>query len=175
MTNALMKSFATLLVCALALFAGSAAAQPVKIGYIDTFRIERESAQALRAAEKLKNEFSPRQKELESLQKRIIAARDALAKASDKIPLADGQAKEREIADMARQFDQGRRALSEDLELRKNQERAKIAQQTNIVIKGIAEAGKYDLIVQQAIYSSNAIDITPQVLKELAKQAAAGQ
>jgi len=41
------------------------------------------------------------------------------------------------------------------------------------VIKGIAEAGKYDLIVQQAIYSSNAIDITPQVLKELAKRSAA--
>ena len=65
MTNALMKSFATLLVCVLALFVGSAAAQPVKIGYIDTFRIERESAQALRAAEALKKEFSPRQKELE--------------------------------------------------------------------------------------------------------------
>ena len=74
---------------------------------------------------------------------------------------------------MTRQFDQGRRALTEDLELRKNQERAKIAQETNIVIKGIAEAGKYDLIVQQAIYSSNAIDITPQVLKELAKRASA--
>jgi len=152
-----------------------AAAQSVKIGYIDTFRIERESAPALRAAEDLKKEFTPRQKSLEASQKQIEAARDQLANASDKIPLAEGQAKERAISDMVRQFDQARRALTEDLELRKNQERAKIAEETNIVIKAIADAGKYDLIVQQAIYSSNVIDITPQVLKELAKRAAASR
>jgi outer membrane protein len=170
-----MKSFATLVLFALALFVDCAAAQAIKIGYIDTFRIERESAPALRAAEEMKREFTPRQKDLEGLQAKIIAARDALAKASDKIPLAEGQAKERAIADMVRRFEQARRALTEDLELRKNQERAKIAEETNIVIKSIADAGKYDLIVQQAIYSSHAIDITPKVLKELAKRTAAAR
>ncbi|HEV8517544.1 MAG TPA: hypothetical protein VGQ54_03155 [Burkholderiales bacterium] len=41
-------------------------------------------------------------------------------------------------------------------------------------MKSIAEAGKFDLIVQQAIYSSTQIDITDQVLKEMAKRAGAG-
>jgi outer membrane protein len=159
--------------CALALFVDCAAAQPLKIGYIDTFRIENESVQALKAMEGLKKEFQPRQKRVEDLQKEIAAARDQLAKEGARSTPAEQRARERTLAAMISRSDQERRALTEDLELRKNQERAKIIEETNIVIKSLAEAGKYDLIVQQAIFSSRAIDMTDRVLKALAKRAAA--
>jgi hypothetical protein len=76
---------------------------------------------------------------------------------------------------MMQQFDRMNLALAEELELRKSQERAKVIEEANLVIKAIAETGGYDLIVQQATYASSAIDITEQVLGEMAKRAAAGK
>lgn len=168
-----MKRFAALVFCALALFANSVWAQDYKVGYINTFRIENESAPALRAVEGLKKEFEPREKKLEELQKQIAAARGRLEKTGDEMPLAERQGRERSLMTMMRQSDQMRLGLTEDLELRKNQERARIAEEANIVIKAIAEAGKYDLILQEVAYSSPGIDITERVLKEMAKRAGA--
>ncbi|HKA42840.1 MAG TPA: hypothetical protein VKF40_12695 [Burkholderiales bacterium] len=37
-------------------------------------------------------------------------------------------------------------------------------------MKAVAEAGKFDLILQQATYARSGIDITDQVLKELARR-----
>ena len=56
--------------------------------------------------------------------------------------------------------------------MRKNEARARFVAETNAIIKAIAEAGNYDLILEQAVYSSSQLDITDQVLKEMAKRAA---
>ncbi len=153
------------------LAAAPAAAQAVKIGYVNTIRIENESAPAKRAAAAIEQAFAPRQQEIMALQKRIAALQDKLAKAGDKMPLAERQAGERSLAEMIKQSDQMSRAFAEDLELRKNQERAKVTEEANIAIKAVADAGQYDLILQQAAYSSPGIDITDQVLKGMAKGA----
>ena len=44
-------------------------------------------------------------------------------------------------------------------------------EEATAAIKAVAEAGKYDLILQQATYARPGIDITDQVLKEMAKRA----
>jgi outer membrane protein len=62
-------------------------------------------------------------------------------------------------------------ALAEDFDRRRAERLVKLLEEVNTVIKGIAEAGKFDLIVQQAIYARAGIDITDQVLKELARRA----
>lgn len=166
-----MKLRSALYAGVLMLVSVCAAAQAVKIGYVNTFRIENESAQAVRAIATLKQEFDPRHQKLEDLQKRAAAARDELEKTAASMPLAERQAKERELTGMMKQAEQMRVAFSEDLELRKNQERVRISEEADIVIKAVAEAGKYDLILQEATYSSHAIDITGQVLKEMARRA----
>ncbi len=164
-----MKLRSALYAGVLMLAAACAVAQEVKIGYVDGFRIENESAPALRAVEGLKQEFAPRQEKIVELQQQIAAAREQLEKTGDKMPLAERQSRERSLMAMMRQSDQMSLGLAEDLELRKNQERARIVEEANSVIKAIAEAGQYDLILQQATYSSRGIDITEQVLDEMAK------
>jgi outer membrane protein len=42
-------------------------------------------------------------------------------------------------------------------------------ERANRVIRKIAEAGKFDLIIQDAVYRDPRIDITDQVLKALAE------
>ena len=153
------------------LAAAPAAAQAVKIGYVNTIRIESESAPAKRAAVAIEQAFAPRQKEIATLRKRIAALQDKLAKEGGTMPPAEQQAGQRSLAEMMKQSDQMSRAFAEDLELRKNQERARVTEEANIAIKAVADAGHYDLILQQAAYSSPGIDITDQVLKGMAKGA----
>jgi len=156
---------------ALMLLAFSAAAQErTKIGFVNGARIQNESVPALRIMEALKKEFAPREKQILDLQKQIAAAREKFDKERTKLPPSEQQSRGREIAAMMQRSDQMALAMGEDLEQRKSEELAKIVKEANLVIKSIAEAGKYDLIVEQAIYGSSAIDITNQVLKELAKR-----
>jgi len=52
--------------------------------------------------------------------------------------------------------------------MRRNQELATLFERADKVIKQIADAEKYDLILQEAVYRSPRIDITDRVLKALA-------
>ena len=154
-------------------FATHVAAQSLKIGYVNGFRLEKESALTGPEIEQMKKEFDSRAKQLQELQKQGLDLENELEKDGLKMRPADKQAKEKRLTALAQQFQQMQLSLSEDLDARKNEARARFLAETNAIIKSIAEAGKFDLIVQQAIYSSSQIDITDQVLKEMAKRAGA--
>jgi outer membrane protein len=134
-------------------------------------RIQNESALALRVMESLKKEFASREKQILDLQKEIAVAREQFDKERNTLPPSEQQVRGRAIAAMMQRSDQMALSLGEELEQRKSEELAKIVNEANLVIKSIAEAGKFDLILEQAIYGSPGIDITDQVLKELAKRA----
>ena len=155
----------------LAMFAAHVAAQGLKIGYVDGLRLEKESALPAREIEQMKKEFATREQRLQELQKQGVDLQSELEKEGLTMGPAEKQAKEKRLAALSQQFDQLQRSVAEDLELRKSEARARFMAETTAIIQGIAEAGKYDLIVQQAIYGSPGIDITNQVLKELARRA----
>jgi len=156
----------------LVLLSAPAGAQPLKIGYVNVARIESESAMAKQSAETLKNEFAPREKQLQEMQKQGNELQADLEKNGAKMPLAERQAKEKRMAAMLQQYQQAQRALIEEVEARKRESFAVFINEVNGIIKNIAEAGKYDLIVQQAVYSGAQVDITEQVMKEIAKRTA---
>ena len=60
------------------------------------------------------------------------------------------------------------RELAEDLNQRRKEELQSVLERANRAIKQIAEQGKYDLIIQEAVYVNPRIDITDKVLKALA-------
>jgi len=147
-----------------------AVAQGVKIGYVNPFRIQNESATAKRALENLKKEFAPREQEVAQLQKRVAALRDELDKNANTMSADDRQAKERTFASLARQLQQAQQDLAEDINVRKQEEFARVISEANAVITQIAESGNYDLIVQDAAISGPRTDITDQVLSGMAKR-----
>jgi outer membrane protein len=160
------------LLCLLAALAVSAtaAAQSIKVGFVNFARIEREAPAAVRGAATLKQEFEPRNRQVQELQKKIQAAQQRFEKDKDKLGATEAQARSREIAEMMRQSDQMVVRLSEEFEQRKGELAGKLFDETRAAIKAVAEAGKYDLILQDAAYVKPAIDITGQVLKEMAKR-----
>ncbi len=170
-----MKIFIALIACLLMLTGGHAAAQSPKIGYVNGSRLESESVLTQQAVGEIKKEFAPREQQLKDLQKQGLDLQTQLANEGAKMQPAEKQAKEKSLAATIQQLEQMSRSFAEDLELRKRERRAQVIEQANAVIKVIAETGKFDLIVQQAVYGSPQIDITDQVLKEMAKRAGSAE
>ena len=73
--------------------------------------------------------------------------------------------KQRQLADQDREFQRKRREFQEDLNARKNEELQMVLEKANKVVKQVAEAEKYDLILQEAVYINPKHDITEKVIK----------
>jgi outer membrane protein len=71
------------------------------------------------------------------------------------------------LVDQDREFQRKRREFQEDLNARKNEELQQVYDRANRVVKQVAEAEKYDAILQEAIYINPKHDITEKVIKAL--------
>jgi outer membrane protein len=150
-----------------ALVSFGAAAADFKIGFVDRERILRESGAAKRAQAKLKKEFAARESELEKMEKQGRELQSTLQKEAMTLPEAERSAKERQLAQLERDFKRMQRELREDQTLRSNEELVSLQERANKVISEIAEKEKFDLIVQEAVFASQRIDLTDRVIKAL--------
>ncbi|MEO5695438.1 MAG: OmpH family outer membrane protein [Usitatibacter sp.] len=153
---------------ALALIASAADAAEMKIGFVNTERVFREAAPAKRAQQVLEREFSTRNAELGKLEKQGRDMQTELERDTVTMPESARREKERQLADVSRDFQRKQREIREDLNLRRNEELARVQERATRVINQIAEAEKYDLILQEAVFAGSRIDITEKVIKALA-------
>ncbi len=162
--------FSTLAV--MALLAGGSAATTVhaadaKVGFVNTERVFREAAPAVKALKKLEKEFATREQELQKMAKQTKDLQTALEKEAVTMSESERRNKEQDLARINRDFQRLQREFREDLNLRKNEELASVLERANKVIQTIAEAEQFDLILQEAVYKSSRIDITDKVIKAL--------
>ena len=161
---------AGLLIMALAATAGYAQGSDYKIGFVNTERLFREAAPAKRAQQKLEKEFAARNAELARIEKQGRDMQAELERDNVTMTEAVRREKERQLADVSRNFQRLQREIREDLNLRRNEELASVQDRANKVIQQIAESEKFDLVVQEAVFASGRIDITDKVIKALANQ-----
>lgn len=157
------------LAAALLLPLAGAQAQESKVGFVNTERIFREALPAKQATAKIEQEFSRREKELQEIAARLKSMSDRLDKDAAILTESDRIKRQRELADLDKEFQRKQREFREDLNQRKNEELSVILDRANKVIRQIAEAEKYDIVFQEAVYFSPRIDITDKVLKALNK------
>lgn len=148
---------------------GFAHAQEYKVGYINPDRIMKESAPAKVAEKKLESDFSKRRQELLEAQSRLQSMGEKLDKDMPVLSESERAKRQRELADLSQNFQRKQRAFREDLMQRRNEELAKVYDRVTREINRIAKEGKYDLIVQDAVYISPRVDITEQVIRALNK------
>ena len=153
---------------AVLLSTGMALAADFKVGVVDTERVLRESAPAMKAESKIEKEFSGRDQEIKKLMKQVKDLQVVLDKEDGKLSDTDHRNKERELTAMNLDLQRMQREFREDLNLRKNEELAVVLEQANKAIQEIAETEKFDLILQEAVYRNPKIDITDMVIKHLA-------
>jgi outer membrane protein len=150
---------------------GFAQAADFRVGVVNTERILRESAPAVKAEKKIEKEFAARDDEIKQMVKKAKDIQTALEKDSSKAD-AEQRGKERELANLNVNLQRLQREFREDLNLRKNEELAQVLARADKAIKAIAEKEKYDLILQEAVYRNPQIDITDKVLEYLANEKA---
>lgn len=145
----------------------SASMAEAKIGFVNSDKVMREAAPAIRAQKRLEKEFEKRDQDLQRIAKDLQAMQENLEKNGVTLAEADRKAKEREFNDLNRDFQRRQREFREDLNQRRNEELASVLDKANKAVKQIAEAEKYDIIFQEAVYASPRIDITDKVIKAL--------
>ena len=152
-----------------ALVAGAApvAAQEGKFGFVNTERILRDAAPAVRAQKKIEAEFAKRDQELTKIADQLKRMQDDLEKNSVTMSESQRRTKDRDFNDLNRDFQRKQREFREDLNQRRNEELAQVVEQANRIIRQVAEQEKYDIIFQDAVYANPRIDITDKVIKAL--------
>ncbi|HRA62433.1 MAG TPA: OmpH family outer membrane protein, partial [Burkholderiaceae bacterium] len=144
---------------ALLALAPLAQAQELKIGFVNTDRIFKEAATAKAAQSKLEQEFSKREKELIDLGASIKAIADKLERDAPTLSESQRATRQKQLVEQDRDFQRKRREFQEDLNVRKNEELQAVLERANRVIKQVAEAEKYDVILQEAVYINPKHDI----------------
>ena len=164
MKNPLYKIF---LACAFVVAALPAVAQEFKVGVVNLDRIFREANSAKSAQTKLEQEFSKREKDLTDSGTQLKAASDKFEREAPTLAESARGSRQRQLVEQDREFQRKRREFQEDLNTRKNEELQIVIERANKVVKTLAEAERYDLILQESVYVSPKHDITDKVIKAL--------
>jgi outer membrane protein len=164
-----MKHFSSKIVLTLviALASFSASAQEFKVGIVNLDRIFREANSAKAAQTKLEQEFSKREKELNDIAAQLKTLSEKFEREAPTLAESQRTVRQRQLVDQDRTFQTKRREFQEDLSTRKNEELQQVIERANKVVKTLAEAEKYDLILQESVYVNPKHDITDKVIKAL--------
>lgn len=162
-----MKASTLSLLVVAVLGLSQAALADTKIGFVNSDRVMREAAPAIRAQERLEKEFERRDQELQRMARDLESMQDDLERNGLTMAENDRRNKERALNDLNRDFQRKQREFREDLNQRRNEELASVLEKANRSVKDIAEKGNYDIIFQEAVYANPRIDITDMVIKAL--------
>jgi outer membrane protein len=162
----LIRQCLMMLVGALALVA-QAQAEDFRVGFVNTDRIFREANTAKAAQAKLEQEFSRREKELNDLGSNLKNLSEKFEREAPTLSESQRAQRQKQLLDQDRDFQRKRREFQEDLNARKNEELQQVLERANRVVKQVAEAEKYDVVLQEAVYINPKHDITDKVIKAL--------
>ncbi|MEN9538894.1 MAG: hypothetical protein RLZZ126_1129 [Pseudomonadota bacterium] len=146
---------------------GVVSAQEFRIGFVNTDRVFKEANSAKAAQTKLEAEFSKREKDLIEVGNSLKAAADKLEREAPTLSESQRSARQRQLIESDRDFQRKRREFQEDLNARKSEELQQVLERANRVVRTVAEAEKYDLVLQEAVYVNPKHDITDKVIRAL--------
>lgn len=143
------------------------AGEALNVGVVNLERVVRESLPAMKAEKRISEEFYARDQEIKNLMSEARKVQTLLENNAETLTDSGRRSKERELSALSTDLQRLQREFGEDLNLRKNEELATVLELSNKAIQAIAETGKYDLILQEAVYRNPKLDITDDVIRYL--------
>ena len=162
-----MKVSTLSLLAAALLGMSQAAIAETKIGFVNSDRVMREAAPAVRAQQRLEKEVEKRDQELQRIARDLKSMQEDLERNGPTMAHGDRRNKERALNELNRDFQRKQREFREDLNQRRNEELASVLDKANRTVKELAEQENYDIIFQEAVYANPRIDLTDKVIKAL--------
>jgi outer membrane protein len=140
----------------------------VKIAYVDYGRLQEESPQAKAALDAIRNEFTPRQRELQTQQAALKAKEDKLQKDAATMSQDQRTRAEKELRDGLRELQRKQAEVQDDFNARRNEELSRLQRTLIEEVRTYAKAQAFDLVIADSvIYSTPSVDITPAILQVL--------
>ncbi len=156
-------AFGVAVTCAIAF---PAAAQELKIGVVNIPVLMERAPQTKAAMDALREEFAPREREYLARQKEL---QDLTAKVQKDVAVmgeTERRNAEKNLRDLRRDVDRLGNAYREDVNLRQNEELAKLQRSVLKEVQDYAAAEGYDLVVGDGVlFASSAVNITEEVLR----------
>lgn len=140
-----------------------------KVAFVSTDRILKESVAAKEAQKSLELEFSKREAALNDMAGDIKKKSDRLERDAATMPAAERSKLQSELQTADLIFQRERRNTEEEIQARRNSLLSAILERANREVVRIAEAEKIDIVLQEVVWASPKIDITPRVLEALKK------
>jgi outer membrane protein len=161
-----LLKFSPILLCFAVLSVNAAG----KSAFINPNVIIEQAPQALAASKALEQEFSQRDNNLRSAAASIQELEKSYQNDSA-IMSADQKKKvEDQIVQLKRKFQFDQQSVNQDLQKRRQQVLQELQKTISIVIRKYGEEQGYDFIFTEGVaYASEEVDITDEILKELAK------
>jgi outer membrane protein len=164
-------------ICALLLgiaLSATAAAQELRIGYVDMKEVLDNAPQVIAGRAKLDQEFRSRNDSIELDEMRVVALESRLAQAD--LDSANSLQLEREVREMRRNISRRKEDLRDELSFRRTEEVQRLEEEINVAVQEIAQRNGFDLIISSpVVYASPELDITDLILEQLEVEFAADQ
>lgn len=143
---------------------------PAKLGVVNVGLLLEQAPQAKQASANLEKEFGPQQNDLKAFAKQLEQKQQDYQKNKMLLTEAQQATKEREITMMTREVQRKQNDIQELVNIRRNEELAKLQSLVNQAIKEIGQQQAFDLILYEGIaYTNNRLDVTQAVLDYLKK------
>ncbi len=150
----------------IAAFSLPAAAQELKIGVVNIPVLMERAPQTKAAMDALQEEFAPRQREALAKQKEFQELAEKVQKDVAVMGETERRNAEKNLRDLQREVARLESEFREDLNLRQNEELAKLQRSVLKEVQDYAQAEGYDLIVGDGVlFASGAVNITEEVLR----------
>jgi len=152
----------------------SAAAQQLRIGYVDMKQVLDSAPQVISGRAKLDQEFRSRNDAIEMDEMRVEALDIRLQQADMS---SDSRLQtEREVRELRRNVSRRKEDLRDELSFRRTEEVQRLEEEINIAVQEIAQRNGFDLIISSpVIYANPDLDITDLILEQLEVEYAADQ
>lgn len=148
-------------------FSATAADAP-RIAFVNTPQVLEQAPQAEAVRNILQAEFAPRDGKLVAEQKKVKDMEDKLARDGAVMSEEKRRKLERDILSQKREIKRSRDEFTEDFNIRRNEELARMQREIALSIVSLAKDKGYDLILENGvIYASDRVDITKEVISRL--------
>ena len=143
-----------------------ASAQELRVGVVNIPVLMERAPQTKAAMDALQEEFAPRQREFAAKQKELEDLAAKIQKDLAVMGETERRNAEMEMRDLRREVTRLESEFREDLNLRQNEELAKLQRSVLKEVQDYAQSEGYDLIVGDGVlFASSAVNITEQVLR----------
>lgn len=154
----------------MAMSTGAAWGTDVRVAFVNSSEVLERAPQAENARALLQAEFAPRDAQLVADQQKLRSQEERLTRDGMSMGEDERRRLEREVTTLQRELKRARDEFSEDLNIRRNEEFARLQREVAKVIVEVAKEGGYDLVLENGVvYASERVDITNKVIDRLKK------